>query len=165
MNYRLEPMTGDHRQSVIGIFNHYVAHSFAAYPDTPVPLGFFDKMLELAKGYCAVVVQGDDGQVAGFGLLRPYHFASTLKGTAELTYFLAPGHTRRGLGTAMLNHLIAAARQLGIDNLTADVCSLNAASVAFHLKNGFHECGRVRRAGRKFDREFDVVWFQRRLAG
>jgi hypothetical protein len=30
------------RKPVIAIFNHYVTTGFAAYPDTPVPFGFFD---------------------------------------------------------------------------------------------------------------------------
>jgi hypothetical protein len=30
------------RKPVIAIFNHYVTTGFAAYPDMPVPFGFFD---------------------------------------------------------------------------------------------------------------------------
>jgi L-amino acid N-acyltransferase YncA len=30
------------RKPVIAIFNYYVTTGFAAYPDTPVPPGFFD---------------------------------------------------------------------------------------------------------------------------
>jgi L-amino acid N-acyltransferase YncA len=163
VEFRFEPMTEEHRQAVVGIFNDYVANSFAAYPDTPVPLGFFDKMLEMAEGYCAIVATGDDGRVIGYGMLRPYHFASTLKRTAELTYFLKSDCTRQGVGKAMLDFLVREAKRLGIDNLTASVSSLNPASIAFHLKNGFVECGRFSRVGRKFDQDFDVLWFQRRL--
>jgi L-amino acid N-acyltransferase YncA len=163
VEYRFEPMTEEHREAVVAIFNNYVTSSFAAYPDAPVPLGFFDKMLEMVKGYCAVVAVGDDGLVIGYGMLRPYHFASTLKRTAELTYFLKADCTRQGVGTAMLDFLIGEAKRLGIDNLTASVSSLNPASITFHLKNGFMECGRVRNAGTKLGRDFDVVLFQKRL--
>jgi phosphinothricin acetyltransferase len=164
VEYRFEPMTEEHREAVVGIFNDYVTSSFAAYPETPVPLAFFDRMLEMVKGYCAIVAKGDDGTVVGYGMLRPYHFASTLKRTAELTYFLKANCTRHGIGKAILDLLIGEARRLGIDNLTASVSSLNPASIAFHLKNGFVECGRFSKVGRKFDQDFDVIWFQRRLA-
>lgn len=164
MEYRLEPMTEEHCEAVVAIFNDYVTTGFAAYPDTPVPLGFFDRMLEMAKGYCAIVATSGDGQVIGFGLLRPHHGAGTLKRTAELTYFLRPDCTRQGVGKAILDFLVAEARRLGVDNLLASVSSLNPASIAFHLQNGFHECGRFLTAGRKFDQDFDVLWFQRRLA-
>lgn len=165
MHYRFEPMTVDHREAVMGIYNHHVANSFAAFPDTPMPLGFFDKMMEMVKGYCAIVVKSDDGQVIGYGCLRPHHFANTCKRTSELTYFLMPEYTRQGIGTAILNFLIEEAKRLGIDNLTASISSLNTASIAFHRKNGFRECGCIERVGRKFGQDFDVVWLQRHLEG
>jgi L-amino acid N-acyltransferase YncA len=162
--YRFVPMGEEHREAVVAIFNHYVANSFAAYPDAPVPLAFFDRMMEVAKGYCAVVAEGEDGQVMGYGMLRPYHFASTLKRTSELTYFLKHEYTHQGIGNALLAFLVSEAQKLGVDNLTASVSSLNPASIAFHIKNGFHECGRFRRVGTKFGQDFDVIWFQRHLA-
>jgi len=51
----------------------------------------------------------------------------------------------------------------GIDLLVASISSMNEASIAFHRKNGFRECGRFERAGRKNDQDFDIVWMQRRL--
>ncbi len=164
MTYCFEPMTNDHREAVMGIYNHHVVNGFAAFPDTPMPPAFFDKMMEMAKGYCAIVVKNSDGRVIGYALLRPHHFANTCKRTSELTYFLLPEYTRQGIGKAILGHLMGEAKRLGIDNLTASVSSMNEVSIAFHRKNGFHECGCIRQVGRKFDQDFDVIWFQRRLA-
>lgn len=161
--YRFEPMTNEHREAVMGIYNHHVANGFAAFPDTPMPPAFFDKMMEMVKGYCAIVVKNSDGRVIGYALLRPHHFANTCKRTSELTYFLLPEYTHQGIGKAILDHLIGEAKRLGIDNLTASVSSLNEVSIAFHRKNGFRECGRIQQVGRKFDQDFDVIWFQRRL--
>ena len=56
-----------------------------------------------------------------------------------------------------------AAPGLGIDNFVANVCSLNEDSLRFHLKNGFVECGRLKRVGKKFDTDFDIVWMQKYL--
>ena len=52
----------------------------------------------------------------------------------------------------------------GIDSLLAAISSHNQASINFHLQNGFKECGRFLRVGRKFGQDFDVVWMQRLLA-
>jgi len=35
--------------------------------------------------------------------------------------------------------------------------------IEFHLKNGFRECGRFMKVGRKFGEDFDVVWMQKQL--
>jgi L-amino acid N-acyltransferase YncA len=162
-SYRFEPMTQEHREAVMEVYNHHVANGFAAFPDRPMPPAFFDKMLEMAKGYSAIVVKSGEGRVIGYALLRPHHFANTCKRTCELTYFLMPDYTRRGIGTAILDFLIGEARRLGVDNLTASISSLNKISIDFHLKHGFEQCGRIRRVGTKFGQDFDVVWLQRLL--
>ena len=141
-----------------------VVHGRREPRNVPIYIGATgDKMMEMAKGYCAIVVKNSDGRVIGYALLRPHHFANTCKRTSELTYFLLPEYTRQGIGKAILDHLIGEAKRLGIDNLTASVSSLNEVSIAFHRKNGFHECGCIRQVGRKFGQDFDVIWFQRRL--
>ncbi|MGP8173826.1 MAG: N-acetyltransferase family protein [Terracidiphilus sp.] len=163
MTYELTALAEADRAAVAAIFNHFVEHSFAAYPDEPVGNEFLDRVLVLSKGYPAVSVKTDAGEVVGFGFLRAFHAASTFRRTAEIAYFLMPEHTGRGLGERMLTHFIAEARALGIDNLLASVSSLNEQSLRFHAKAGFECCGRFPAVGRKSGRDFDVVWFQKRL--
>jgi L-amino acid N-acyltransferase YncA len=164
MTYRLEPLDASHREPVIAIFNHYVAHSFAAYPDQPVGPEAFDRWLTLCAGYPTAAAKTGEGRVVGFAFLRPYHFANTLRGTAEVTYFIHPDHTRRGLGSKMLEELEHQAREQNIRNLIAGLSSLNAESRAFHLKQGFRPCGRLKKVGVKFGRAFDILLFQKTIS-
>jgi phosphinothricin acetyltransferase len=113
------------------------------------------------RGYSGLVVKSEAGEVVGFGLLRPYHPFDTFRRSAEVSYFLLPEHTRKGVGSALLQRFITTARSLGVDHLLAEVSSLNEQSLAFHQRNGFRECGRLPDVGRKFGRSFDVVWFMR----
>jgi L-amino acid N-acyltransferase YncA/mannose-6-phosphate isomerase-like protein (cupin superfamily) len=163
VTYTLEPMAESHGREIIDIFNHYVRQSFAAYPDQPVPYEFFGRFQQMTQGYPAYVAKVASGQVAGFGFLRPFHLASTLRRTAEATYFLSPQFTKQGIGTALLNRLVEEALPRGIDSIVASISSKNEESIAFHRKNGFRECGRLERAGRKHDQDFDIVWMQRQL--
>jgi len=159
----LEPLAERHGPAVIDIFNHFVTQSFAAYPDRPVPREFFQRFQQMIQGYPAYAAVVEAGRVVGFGFLRPYHPAGTLQRTAEATYFVRPEFTQRGIGTALLNRLIAEAVPRGIDSLVASISSRNDQSIAFHRKHGFHECGRFQRAGRKHDQDFDIVWMQRHI--
>ncbi len=163
MDYEFAALVEDDRGAVVSIFNHFVENSFAAYPDEPVTGEFFDRVLAMAKGYPAVSIRTRAGQVAGFGFLRAFHPASTFSRTAEIAYFLLPEHTGRGVGRRLLAYFIQEARAMGIDNLLASVSSLNEQSLRFHAQAGFERCGAFSRVGRKFGREFDVVWFQKRL--
>ncbi len=163
MQYSFERMAVGHGPAVIDIFNHYVANSFAAYPESPMPPEFFHRLLQATEGYPALVALAESGQVAGFGFLRSVHPASTLRRIAEVTYFISPSFTRQGIGSALVARLVEQAAPLGIDSLVASISSRNPESIAFHEKNGFHECGRFCRAGRKNGVDFDIVWMQKHL--
>jgi L-amino acid N-acyltransferase YncA/mannose-6-phosphate isomerase-like protein (cupin superfamily) len=160
----LEPMTERHGRAVIDIYNHYVTQGFAAYPESPAQYEFFGRFQQMTQGYPAYAAVVDFEQVVGFGFLRPIHRANTLQRTAEVTCFLSPEFTNRGIGTILLNRLIEEAIPRGIDSLVASISSRNEESIAFHRKNGFRVCGRFERAGCKNEQDFDIVWMQRRLA-
>ncbi len=160
MEYTLEEMSSLHRNEVIDIFNYFIQHSFAAYPEEPVDYAFYDYFLELNRGLPSTVVKHESGPVVGFAFLRPYHPAKTFLRTAEIAYFIMPHHTRRGIGSLMLDELVKRAKKMGIDNFLASIASPNEPSIRFHEKHGFQQCGKLSNVGRKFGKNFGVVWMQ-----
>lgn len=163
MIYSIQPTTANHGSEIVGIFNYYVENSFAAYPETPMPPEFWELLQKSIGKYPALVALTPNGQVAGFGFLRPFHSASSLRRTATVTYFISPEFTNQGIGSALLSELTEQATAMGIDSLVAHISSKNPPSIAFHQKNGFRECGRFVRAGRKNGQDFDIVWMQKIL--
>ncbi len=163
MGYIIRKASEEDGKDITAIFNYFVENSFAAYPEKRVPDAFFIKLKQMACGYPIYAIGKREGGLAGFGLLRPYHTMETFKRAAELTYFILPRHIRKGLGTKLLNFLIEEAQKKGFVTVLASVSSLNEISINFHQKNGFTECGRFKRIGRKFGQDFDEVWMQRFL--
>jgi L-amino acid N-acyltransferase YncA len=165
LDFVIEPVSTEDGKAIIDIFNHYVKNSLAAYPESKVPYEFFELFLEMAEGYPFLaakdLAQDGKGGVLGFGLLRPHNPIPAFSGVAEITYFLAPEHTGKGIGRQMLDRLLVGARERGIKSILASISSLNLVSLAFHKKNGFQECGRFVGIGRKWGQDFDVVWMQR----
>jgi phosphinothricin acetyltransferase len=163
MKINIRPVREADWRAVPGIFNYYVLNSFAAYLDRPVDESFFRTQQAGHPSFPFAVVEAQ-GRVVGFGRLRPFHPASTMRRTATLSYFLHPEFTGKGIGTALLEYLLQAGAALGVQNFLAHVCSLNTRSIRFHLRHGFRECGRFLNAGVKNGQSFDVVWFQRQQA-
>ena len=160
MAYTIVPLNDEHVDAALAVFNEYVPESFGAYLDAPLSAEAFRA---LRKSCLAEFVVMSGKSVAGFGLLRPYHPAPTFKRTGELSYFIASGHTHRGLGTELLTQLVRSARDKGIDHVLANVCSLNPESLAFHHKHEFTQCGVFRNVGKKNGRDFSVVWFEKKI--
>jgi L-amino acid N-acyltransferase YncA len=163
MALTLKPMTGADRLTVIDIFNYYIENSFAAYPEQKVSYDFFDILLKAREGYPAVVAGDETGTIAGFGMLRAFHPSPTFSKTAEISYFIKPEWTHRGIGKMMLNLLIQKAEEKGLTSLLASISSLNNPSIHFHQNNGFVECGRFIAIGEKKGQVFDVVYMQKKI--
>ncbi len=164
MNIAFEPLAGEHGRDLMAIFNHYIENGFAAYPEQALPVEFFGRFLEMTRGYPAYAVRAQDtGVLVGFCFLRPYHPFPTFRATAEITYFIAPEATGKGIGAAALELLENEARKRGIRVILADISSRNPGSIAFHARHGFTECGRFRSIGRKRGCDFDVVWMQKEI--
>jgi L-amino acid N-acyltransferase YncA len=163
MDFKLVRVSADDGKQILDIFNHYVENSFAAYPEAKVPYEFFGLFMNMSQGYPFLVAKDENGKLLGFGLLRPHNPMPSFSKTAEITYFLAPEHTGKGIGKAILDRLLEDGTEKGITSILANISSLNPGSLAFHRKNGFVECGRFVGVGQKKGQEFDVVWMQRRI--
>lgn len=160
LNCTIRHVKEEDRNAITAIFNHYVEHSFAAYPDQPVDGTFFDFMKKIIYGDAFFVMESE-GKMAGFGFLKRYHAYPAFDRAAETGYFILPEFTRKGLGKRFLERLEKEARTLGIDTLLANISSHNQPSLAFHVNNGFQECGRFKKISRKFGQDVDIVWMQK----
>lgn len=163
MKTTLTPISTDDRKDIIDIFNFYVENSFAAYPEKKLPYEFFDTLLNFCQGYPNATVKNISGEVAGFGMLRPYNSMPVFLRTAEITYFIKPGFTGHGIGRTLLSYLIGEGRKRGITCIIAGISSLNEGSIRFHLKNGFVGCGRFKDVGQKNGKLFDVFYCQKMI--
>jgi len=163
MKYALHPFTAEDRHGVMDIFNYYVEHSFAAYPEDKLPYEAFDRFLQMSWGYPSATVKDENGEITGFGMLRAYSPILTFSRTAEVSYFIHPDHTGKGLGKELLDFFAKAGREMGITNILASISSLNEGSIRFHSKNGFIECGRFKGVGEKKGQIFDTIWMQKNL--
>lgn len=160
---QISPISAEDRDPIIDIFNHYVENSFAAYPDNKLPYQAFDMLLQMSNGYPTGSLRDPDGKIIGFGMLRAHNPMPAFSQTAEVTYFIHPDHTGKGLGKMLLDTLEKGAVEKGITTILASISSLNPDSIAFHRKNGFIECGRFKKVGKKRGQEFDTIWMQKML--
>jgi L-amino acid N-acyltransferase YncA len=163
MEYDLFPLSSSDREEVIDIFNYYVENSFAAYPERRVPYEFFDLLIQSTAGYPSAIIKDKNKIILGFGMLRQYSPIPTMAGTVEITDFIRPGCTGKGIGSKILQYLLGEAREKGLHCALASISSLNEGSIRFHRQHGFSECGRFKEVGKKHGSLFDIVWMQKLL--
>lgn len=105
-----------------------------------------------------------EGPVIGFAYAGPHKPRSGYRFTVESSIYMAPRARKRGVGTALLNGIIAASERAGFRQMVAVIGdSANVGSILVHAKCGFEEVGVFKNVGYKFDRWLDVVFMQKQL--
>ncbi|MGH9016420.1 MAG: GNAT family N-acetyltransferase [Acidimicrobiales bacterium] len=113
-----------------------------------------------------VLVAEDAGQVVGVAAYGWFRDAAARPGyrfTVENTVHVGEDHWGAGVGRALMQALIEAARTSGKHTMVAAVDAGNEASLRFHRRLGFVEVGRLPGVGAKFGRWLDLVLLQLRL--
>jgi L-amino acid N-acyltransferase YncA len=101
------------------------------------------------------------GRVAGYAYAGPYRPRPAYRYTVENTVYLDPAYYRRGIGSALLNELIAQCTARGFRQMIAVIGdSANAASIGLHRRAGFAMIGTHPDVGLKFGRWLDSVQMQ-----
>ena len=149
---------------LLAIYNEVIAHSTAVFSDQPATLddrrAWFAQ--RAAAGYPVLVAEDAHG-VAGFASFGDFRSWPGYRHTVEHSIHVRKDVRRSGVGRLLLEPLIARAAALDKHMLLAGIDGENAASIAFHLRFGFVEAGRLREVGRKFGRYIDLVFLQRAL--
>jgi L-amino acid N-acyltransferase YncA len=112
---------------------------------------------------CRLVARGDSG-IVGWAALSPVSMRQVYAGVAEVSIYVAGSARGLGVGTALLQALIATSEGYGIWTLQAGIFPENTASIALHKSCGFRVVGTRHRVGKLGDRWRDTVLLERRSA-
>ncbi len=151
--------------AVRDIYAHHVLHSLATFEETPPML---EDMLarrrasvELSLPY---LIADAEGETVGFAYAAAYRPRPAYRFTIEDSVYVVDGCRGRGVGSALLGELIAACERGPWRQMLAVVGdSVNAGSIALHLRFGFELVGTLRSVGFKFGRWVDTPILQRAL--
>jgi L-amino acid N-acyltransferase YncA len=105
-----------------------------------------------------------DGKVVGWAAVSGVSERCVYAGVVEHSVYVDPAHAGQGVGTALLQALIASTEAAGIWTIQTGIFPENTASLALHERSGFRVVGRRERLGRHFGRWRDVVLLERRSA-
>ena len=103
-----------------------------------------------------------EGDVVGWATLAPVSRRCVYAGVVEDSVYVAPDAWGHGIGRSLLERLIARSERAGIWTVESGVFPENGASVALHIRCGFHVVGVRERLGRLNGVWRDVLLLERR---
>jgi phosphinothricin acetyltransferase len=143
-----------------------VLHGLASFEEVAPPID------EMRSRYEAVVAAGKpylvaeiDGRIVGYGYASAYRARSAYRYTLENSIYVDERARGQGVGSALLEALIARCRRGPWRQMLAVIGdSGNAASIGVHRKAGFRQVGVLERVGYKHGRWVDSVLMQLELS-
>jgi len=128
--YALRPLTSQDAATVTRLERR-------VFPEDPWPRSMVDEELAAPRRrYVGAVV---DGEMIGYAGIRLGPDADVM------TIGVEDAHRGRGIGRALLDDLLAAARDAGTERVFLEVRASNEGAVRLYERAGFHRIGRLRR--------------------
>jgi phosphinothricin acetyltransferase len=148
------------------IYNHYVVNTTVTFdlrPFTPEERRrWFDDHHVAGRHRLVVAVDGAGG-VVGYASTSRWRPKAAYDTTVESSVYCRPDAVGRGYGRRLYEALFESIAHEDVHRIVAGVSMPNPASVALHERLGFRPVGVFPGVGRKFDRYWDVAWFERPL--
>ena len=162
---RIEDAGPDDLRAIGDILNQAVAETTAVWYDAPrspeqMAAWYAERS---AAGFPVLVARDAAGAVLGYASYGPFRPHDGFRGSVEHSIYVRPGQQGRGIGSRLLEALIARGRDAGLHVMIGGLEAGNAASLALHARHGFQETGRMPEVGAKFGRWLTLVFVQKFL--
>jgi len=157
---RIRLATLDDAAAIRAIYNLEVETSTATFDLVGRSLEDQRTWIAARQGAFSAVVAEEAGGVVGFASLSPYKERAAYRTTVEDSVYVRRDQQGRGVGRALLTHVVDLAAASGFHAVMARIEGGSQASRALHAACGFELVGIEREVGRKFGRWLDIALMQ-----
>ena len=153
---------------LVEIYNHYVTNTHITFDTEPFlvtdRIQWYNQFDE--TGPYRLLVALDDEKIIGYASSTRFKTRAAYNTSVETTIYLHPDACGRGAGRRLYGELIdSLVREPAVHRAYGGVALPNDASVALHEALGFERVGSYHEVGFKFDRFWDVDWFEKDVSG
>jgi len=147
------------------IYNYYIRETAITFEVEPYSVEQRRPWLAQfgATGCYRILVAEREGSAVGWANSQRFRERAAYAPTIESSIYLDPAARGQRIGTKLYEALFELLRAEDLHRAIGGITLPNEASVALHRKLGFTPVGVMREVGRKFDRFWDVGWFQKEL--
>jgi phosphinothricin acetyltransferase len=152
-------------EAINGIYNEYVKETHFTFDIEPVTIEARREWFTHygTSGRHRLLVALEAGVVVGFATSSRFRPKPAYETSVETSIYLAADAVGRGAGSKLYEELFGSLDGEDVHRAYAGIALPNPASVALHERFGFKRVAHFTEQGRKFDRYWDVAWFEKSL--
>lgn len=154
--------------ALVALYNEYILRSAITFDLQPFTveerrsswMSHYDTI-----GRHRLLVADCDGRAVGYASSSPFATKAAYGTSVETSIYIQSEFCQKGLGSQLYGALFSAIEKEDVHRAYAGITMPNDVSVAIHQKFGFEQVGLFRAVGRKFDKYWDVAWFEKAISG
>ena len=161
----VRPAAGHDLGPINDIYNRYVLETHFTFDIEPMTLDARREWFEHYEnsGRYRVFVGVSDAAAVGYACSSLFRSKPGYETSVETSIYLAPDAVGRGIGTKLYEELFKSLEGEDLHRAYAGIALPNQASIALHERFGFKRVAHFTEQGRKFDRYWDVGWYEKPL--
>ena len=163
MLIKLTELREDDFGIVKDIYDHYILTSTATFHTNEISIPELKEVIPVGHPIYKSFLIKQGEKVCGYCYISQHKKRQAYDRTAEVTLYLKPDFTGKGIGKEVLFRLEDIAKQNNICVLIGVITGDNFGSIALFEKCGYEKCANFRKVGVKFNRILDVVAYQKIL--
>ena len=150
-------------RELLNIYAQYMTTPITFEYALPSEQDFSARIAHISASY-PYIVSENDGKITGYAYAHRHMEREAYQWNAELSVYLDPHATSKGLGKRLYGILISILALQEVRNVYGCVTLPNAKSEALHKSLGFRTVGVYSNAGYKDGNWHDVGWFEKSIA-
>lgn len=151
--------------SLVALYNHYIENTTVTFDLAPFSVAARAAWLAHyqpdTRHQLWVAEQG--GRLLGYASSSEFKPKAAYASSVETSIYLQPDCCGQGLGGKLYRVLFDALAPSAVHRAYAAITQPNPESNRLHEKFGFEPMGVQSEAGYKFDRYWDVAWYEKKL--
>ena len=163
MNIQFKILKEKDLTEVKKIYDWYIANTTVTFHTQSVSVEELKEFIHIDHPRYKSYLIFCDNKMAGYCYLSCYKNREAYDKTAEIAIYLKQKYCQKGIGKMAFRHLEEEARKTGLTNLIGNVTGENHGSLALFEKSGYTKCGHFKNIGEKFNRQLDVISFQKEI--
>ncbi len=152
--------------AMVELYNHYVATSHCTFDTEPFSETTRAPWWAQFDGcrYRCLAAREDDA-LLGYACSMPLKAKPAYGTSVEVSVYVASDRGGQGIGRRLYEALLAALEEEDVHRAYALIALPNDPSIRLHEAFSFRKVAHLDEVGRKFDRYWDVAWYERALQG
>lgn len=147
-------------EAICSIYNHYVLETTITFEEAAVSPNDMQSRIGETLPSLPWLVWQEGAAILGFAHASKWKGRCAYRHSAEVTVYLEPGCTGRGIGPKLYEELLASLRERNFHAAIGGIALPNPASIALHERFGFRKVAHFEQVGWKRNRWIDVGYWQ-----